>query len=180
MNHTEPTDSHLHVVVMGVAGTGKSTVAEELATALHLELTEGDDHHPAANIEKMSAGIPLTDEDRAPWLAELAAWTAQRHAGGTATVLTCSALRRRYRDVLRGGVPEPTLFVHLVGSRNVLIDRMTHRDHFMPASLLDSQFDTLEELEPDEHGGTVDTDGPLERVVADAVALVRRLAGSRR
>lgn len=164
--------SHPHVVVMGVSGTGKSTVAQELAIRLGLRLTEGDDHHPPANVAKMSAGVPLTDEDRAPWLEALARWTARQHADGVATVLTCSALRRQYRDVLRSAVPEQTVFVHLVGSRRVLIDRMEQRDHFMPPSLVDSQLETLEPLEPDEAGGVVDTELPLERVVADAVALV--------
>lgn len=163
---------HRHVVVMGVSGTGKSTVAQALAAELDLVLTEGDDHHPPANVAKMSDGIPLTDEDRAPWLADLAAWTSRHHAAGVSTVLTCSALRRHYRDVLRSAVPEPTVFVHLMGSRAVLVDRMEHRDHFMPASLLDSQLATLEQLEPDETGGVVDTDLPVDRVVADAVALV--------
>ena len=168
--------SHLHVVVMGVAGTGKSTIAQAISAELGLAMTEGDDHHPRANIEKMSAGIPLDDEDRAPWLATLAEWTAERHREDRATVLTCSALRRRYRDVLRGAVPEPTVFVHLVGSPEVLAERMAARDHFMPPSLLESQFATLEHLGPDEAGDAVDVDRPLDLVVPDAVALVRRLA----
>jgi gluconokinase len=166
---------HLHVVVMGVSGTGKSTVAHALADALGLELTEGDDHHPAANVAKMSSGTPLTDADRAPWLAALADVTRRQHRSGANTVLTCSALRRAYRDVLRTAVPEPTVFVHLVGSREVLAERMSGREHFMPASLLDSQLATLEELEPDETGGVVDTDLPVDRVVEDTLALVRRL-----
>lgn len=167
---------HHHVVVMGVSGTGKSTVAQALAAELGLELTEGDDHHPASNVAKMRAGTALTDEDRAPWLADLADWTTRQHDVGAATVLTCSALRRAYRDVLRGAVPEPTVFVHLVGTRAVLVDRMDRREHFMPASLLDSQFATLEQLDPDEAGGVVDTDLALDRVVTDAVALVTRTA----
>jgi len=170
------TGQHLHVVVMGVAGTGKSTVAQALAGELDLVLTEGDDHHPKANIEKMSSGVPLDDDDRAPWLAKLAAWTDERHAEDRSTVLTCSALRRAYRDVLREGAPESTLFVHLAGSKDVLSERMEERDHFMPASLLDSQFDTLEPLEPDEDGEVVDVDRALDVVVRDAVALVRRRA----
>lgn len=157
---------------MGVSGTGKSTVARALAERLDLRLTEGDDHHPPANVAKMTAGTALTDADREPWLAHLATWTARHHAAGTATVLTCSALRRAYRDVLRAAIPEPTIFVHLVGSRAVLVDRMDHREHFMPSSLLDSQIATLEPLGSDETGGVVDTDLPVERVTADAVALV--------
>jgi gluconokinase len=168
--------SHLHVVVMGVAGTGKSTVAQALSGELDLVLTEGDDHHPRENIEKMSAGRALDDDDRAPWLAKLAEWTRERHEEDRATVLTCSALRRTYRDVLRSGVPEATFFVHLSGSKEVLTDRMENRDHFMPASLLDSQLDTLEPLEHGEDGEVVDVDRTLDEVVRDSVALVRRAA----
>lgn len=167
---------HQHVVVMGVSGTGKSTVAQALAERLGLVLTEGDDHHPASNVEKMRAGTPLTDEDRAPWLAELADWTARRHEAGEATVMTCSALRRRYRDVLRGAVPEPTVFVHLVGTRELLSERMSHRDHFMPVTLLDSQFATLEDLEDDEAGDTVDTGLELNEVIDRAVEIIRGVA----
>lgn len=176
MTPTPPGDTgggaHRHVVVMGVAGTGKSTVARALADRLGLRLTEGDDHHPPGNVAKMSAGVALTDADRAPWLHQLAAWTTEQHDADVPTVLTCSALRHSYRDVLRAAVPEPTVFVHLVGSREVLVDRMEQREHFMPTSLLDSQFATLEQLTPDEVGGVVDTDLPVERVVADAVAVV--------
>ncbi len=167
--------SHLHVVVMGVAGTGKSTVAQALTDELSLVFTEGDDHHPRANIEKMSSGTALDDDDRAPWLDALARWTREQHDNGQDTVLTCSALRRRYRDVLRAAVPESTFFVHLAGSAEVLAERMAARDHFMPTSLLDSQFATLEQLEPDEAGQVVDVDRPLEEVVDDALAIVRRL-----
>lgn len=166
---------HLHVVVMGVTGTGKSTVAQALAAELDLVLAEGDDHHPRANIEKMSAGIALDDDDRAPWLEALARWTREEHDSGHDTVLTCSALRRPYRDTLRGGVPESTFFVHLAGSAEVLTERIEARDHFMPASLLDSQYETLEQLEPDEDGAVVDVDRPLEEVVDEALEIVRRL-----
>lgn len=168
------TPALLHVVVMGVAGTGKSTVAQRLAAELDLVLAEGDDFHPAANIEKMSAGIPLDDDDRLPWLRSLAIWTAQRHAAGQATVLTCSALRESYRDVLRAGVPDaPTRFLHLEAPREVLADRMSSREHFMPASLLDSQFDTLEPLAAHEDGIAVDVSAPVDEVVAQALAWLR-------
>jgi len=164
----------VHVVVMGVSGTGKSTIATGLAAELALLLAEGDDFHPAANVAKMSAGEPLTDDDRAPWLDALAAWTAARHREGVSTVLTCSALRRRYRDRLRAAVPEvPTYFVHLVGSAEVLRRRMAGREHFMPASLLASQLDTLEQLEPDEVGIVVDTDLPVAEVIAAATDWLR-------
>ncbi|WP_307855869.1 gluconokinase [Nocardioides faecalis] len=175
-----PAEVHLHVVVMGVSGTGKSTLARALGTELGLTMGEGDEHHPPANVAKMAAGHPLDDADRAPWLAALADWTARRHEAGQGTVLTCSALRRPYRDVLRAAVPEETLFVHLTGSADVLSSRitarMTGREHFMPPSLLESQLRTLEPLEDDEVGGMVDCDLPLDLVVTDAVTLVRRLS----
>lgn len=156
-----------HVVVMGVAGAGKSTIARRLAADLGLEMAEGDDFHPQANIDKMAAGIPLTDEDRRPWLEALTAWTEGRRAAGQGTVLTCSALTRGYRDVLRR--PDPaTFFVHLSGGPAVLRRRMHARDHFMPASLLDSQLATLEPLEPDEAGVEVDVDATVDEVVAQA------------
>ncbi|THJ04353.1 gluconokinase [Nocardioides sp.] len=164
----------MHVVIMGVSGTGKSTVARGVAAALGLQVAEGDDFHPPANIAKMSAGIPLDDDDRGPWLAALARWAGERHAEATSTVLTCSALKRSYRDILRSGVPEPTLFVHLVGSREVLEQRMATRAHFMPVSLLDSQLATLQALEPDEDGLVVDTDQPVADVVAAVVSWLRR------
>ena len=165
---------HIHVVVMGVAGSGKSVVARALANELGLVLAEGDDNHPQANVDKMSAGTPLDDHDRAPWLDALARWTREQHDAGHDTVLTCSALRRRYRDVLRGAVPESTYFVHLAGPAEVLAERMAGRDHFMPTSLLYSQLGTLEQLEPDEEGEVVRIDQPLAAVVADTLAILRR------
>ena len=168
--------SHLHVVVMGVAGTGKSTVARAVADDLDLLMADGDDLHPPANIAKMAAGHPLDDGDRGPWLEALAEWTARAHEADRPTALACSALRRSYREVLRGAVPEPTIFVHLAGSQEVLASRMANRTHFMPPSLLGSQLRTLEPLEDDEVGGMVDTDLALDEVVRDAVAMVRRLA----
>jgi len=159
----------LHLVVMGVAGVGKSTIAQGLARELDLKLAEGDDFHPAANIAKMRSGVPLEDADRWPWLEALAEWTAERHAAGRSTVLTCSALRRAYRDVLRRPAPD-TFFVHLYGSEQLLRERMEARDHFMPVSLLRSQFDTLEELQPDEAGVAVDVAQPVEEVIARAIA----------
>jgi gluconokinase len=152
-----------HLIVMGVAGVGKSTIARRLADDLELEMAEGDDFHPRANIEKMSSGRPLTDEDRWPWLEALADWTAQRRAAGQSTVLTCSALRRAYRDVLRRPDPD-TFFVHLYGDEGMLRERMASRQHFMPASLLRSQFETLEPLEPDESGIAVDTAASVEAI----------------
>ena len=163
-------DATLHVVVMGVSGTGKSVVGRRIAAELGVPLVEGDSHHPRSNIEKMSAGVPLTDQDRMPWLRTLAGLVADQHALGHPTVLACSALRRSYRDVLRGTLPEGVVFfVHLDAPYDVLEARMNEREHFMPASLLRSQVDTLEPLEEDEHGVVVDVTPPLEEVVAAAV-----------
>src|SRR5699024_7381384 len=144
--------STTHVVVMGVSGSGKSTVATGLVRATGYAFAEADEFHPPANVAKMAAGHALVDEDRWPWLRALADWTAARQQEGVSTVMACSALRRSYRDVLRTGAPE-TSFVHVDGAASVIRKRMNHRDgHFMPASLLESQIATLEPLEPDEHG----------------------------
>lgn len=162
-----------HLVVMGVSGTGKTTVAEALARRLGLRFIEGDSLHPEANITKMSAGVPLDDDDRRPWLETLAALLASHHAGGVSTVLTCSALKRSYRDVLRSRVPAGTVaFVHLTAPFEVLRERMEAREHFMPASLLQSQLDTLEPLGPDEPGTAYDVTRPLDDVVAEVVGKV--------
>lgn len=138
------------LVVMGVSGTGKSTVAGMLAGRLGWDLEEGDDLHPAANVAKMASGQPLTDEDRWPWLDKIGAWVHLHTTSGMPGIITCSALRRVYRDRLRGpGVA----FVHLDGSKQVIGERLSKRlDHYMPASLLDSQLATLEPLDPDEYG----------------------------
>jgi gluconokinase len=142
------------LVVMGVSGTGKSTVAGMLAGRLGWDLEEGDDLHPAANVAKMAAGQPLTDDDRWPWLAQISAWIQVHTQSGTPGVITCSALRRVYRDRLAGpGV----VFVHLAGTREQIAARLSARlDHFMPPALLGSQLNTLEPLEPDENGIVVD------------------------
>ena len=164
----------LQVVVMGVSGTGKSTVGRALAREAGWSFVEGDDLHPPANIAKMEAGNPLTDEDRAPWLDEVNARAREHAAAGHSCVLTCSALRRVYRDRLRDGV-EQMFFVHLAGSFEVLEPRMQARErHFMPTGLLHSQLDTLEELEPDEDGVRVDVAGTVEEVVAAASAAIER------
>lgn len=160
---------------MGVSATGKSTVARAVAERLDLEFVEGDDYHSPASIEKMAKGVPLTDEDRLPWLRELAALVELRDVEGTSTILTCSALRRSYRDILRGAASGHGLFfLHLHADFDVLLDRMGHREkHFMPSSLLQSQFDTLEPLEPDESGTVIDVAPPLDEVVAAAVRVIR-------
>lgn len=158
-----------HVVVMGVSGTGKTTVGEELGRRLGVTFIEGDSLHPVRNIAKMSAGQPLDDDDRRPWLETLNALVTFHHAEGISAVLTCSALRRAYRDILREGLPAGSVyFVHLAAPAAVLRSRMESRDHFMPASLLQSQLDTLEPLEVDEVGGAFDVTVPVDSV-CDAV-----------
>ena len=161
-------DPPVHLVVMGVSGSGKSTVAARLVDLLGWPYAEADDFHPRANIDKMAAGHPLTDEDRQPWLESLARWAGDRHAEGESTVTTCSALRRRYRDLLRAGAPG-TVHVHLVGDKHELLARLGGRTHFFPPELLESQLDTLEPLAPDEDGVTVDVVRPVDDVVAAVV-----------
>ncbi|TIC84509.1 gluconokinase [Nocardioides sp. GY 10127] len=161
---------------MGVSGTGKSTVAEGLSRRLGWELVEGDDLHPAANVAKMAAGTPLTDEDRRPWLDRVNAVLAEHAEAGRGCVATCSALRRVYRDRLRDGVPD-VLPVLLTAPVDELRRRVSHRpDHFMPASLLDSQLATLEPLEDDEDGVVLDVTGPPPAVLDAAVRLVAQRA----
>lgn len=157
-----------HLVVMGVSGSGKSTLARLLAARLDRPFAEGDDFHPASNIAAMAAGRSLTDADRAPWLAALVRWVDEQDAAGSDSVLTCSALRRRYRDVLRGAAGR-VRFVHLVLDPGTLAERMAARTgHFMPPTLLGSQLATLEPLGPDEDGVQVEVAGEPHEVV-DAV-----------
>jgi len=145
-----------HIVVMGVSGCGKTTVAEGLAAALGWPFAEGDRFHPQANIDKMAAHIPLADADRWPWLQSLAGWIAEQERSGHSSVLSCSALKRSYRDVLRGGGSR-VRFVHPHGDRAILAGRLQARaGHFFPANLLDSQYATLEVLGDDEDGIVVD------------------------
>jgi gluconokinase len=157
---------------MGVAGSGKSTVGRALADALGWDFCEGDDLHPAENVAKMAAGEPLTDDDRRPWLARVRAWIDEHVAAGTPGVITCSALKRAYRDVLRD---EHVVFVNLHGTREQLVTRLAARQgHFMPVSLLDSQLATLEPLGPDERAVAVDIAvRPAEQVrtVIDTLSL---------
>lgn len=155
------------IVVMGVSGCGKTTVGALAAERLGVPYAEGDDFHPIENIEKMAAGIPLTDEDRAPWLDIVAGWLGEHQESGG--VAACSALRRTYRDRLRRGAPN-TYFVHLAAGREELLRRMTGRlGHFMPTALLDSQLATLEKLQPDEAGITLDALEPPTVLVTEAV-----------
>jgi gluconokinase len=155
------------VVVMGISGVGKSAVGHELADRFGVEYADGDDFHSAASIAKMSAGTPLTDEDRWPWLADIGAWLASHISAGG--VVSCSALRRAYRDVLVGAAPR-TQFLHLAGDHDLIRSRMEHRKHFMPPSLLTSQEETLEPLQQDENGWAFDiTPTPVEIVDAFVV-----------
>ncbi|WP_374582288.1 gluconokinase [Pseudoduganella sp.] len=143
-------------VVMGVSGSGKSCIGAALADALGVRFVEGDDYHSPANIAKMRAGVPLTDADRAAWLASLAAEIARAATAGQGLVLSCSALRRRYRDRLRAADPG-LRFAHIHGERALFAQRMQARsNHFMPPSLLDSQLAALEPLQADEAGLTLD------------------------
>ncbi|MBF6298818.1 gluconokinase [Nocardia amamiensis] len=157
---------------MGVSGSGKTTVGTRLADALGVAYTEGDDFHPPANIAKMAAGTPLDDADRAPWLDALAAAMAERSDRGA--VVACSALKRVYRDRLRATVPE-AFFLHLDVPRVELERRITNRrEHFLPPSLLDSQLATLEPLDADEKGVTVDATRTPEELVREVVAMLGR------
>ncbi len=143
------------LVLMGVAGVGKTSVMEALAERLRWPTSEGDELHPRTNVAKMAAGIPLTDADRLPWLELVAAWIGERERERSNAIVTCSALRRTYRDVLRRGHPS-VWFVHLTAPREVLDERITGRQgHFMPPSMLDSQLETLEPLAADEPGWSV-------------------------
>lgn len=154
------------LVLMGVSGCGKSTVAGLLAGRLGWDLGEGDDLHPAANVAKMAAGHPLTDEDRRPWLERVAAWIRERLDAGCDGIITCSALKRSYRDILRA---DGVVFVYLAGSRELIAARLAKRHgHYMPPSLLDSQFATLEPPGPDESAIQIDIDSP-PRVQADKI-----------
>ena len=153
---------------MGVAGCGKSTVGAAVAKATGATYLDGDDLHPPENIAKMSAGQPLNDTDRAPWLEQVGK-TLRDHDG--VTLIGCSALKRSYRDIIRAAAMEPVRFLHLAGSRAVIESRMSQRTgHFMPVSLLDSQFATLESLQPDEDGVEIDIDQSFDHVVSTAVS----------
>jgi gluconokinase len=150
------------VVLMGVSGCGKSSVGEALSAAWRIPYRDGDELHPPANVEKMRAGVPLTDADRWPWLDRV----AETLRDGAPMIVGCSALRRAYRDRIRAGAGGPVGFVHLSGRREVIAARMAARQgHYMPLSLLDSQFATLEPPGPDE-ALTVDIDQPLAGIVA--------------
>ena len=155
---------------MGVSGCGKTSVGRQLASALQLDFIEGDELHPPRNVALMAAGTPLTDADRADWLATIAARLAQAQAGGRGLVVSCSALKRRYRDVLRAACPGLRL-IHLHGPATLLRQRMGARTgHYMPPSLLDSQLATLELPAADEATIILDITPPTPQLVAEALA----------
>ena len=168
----------MQLVVMGVSGSGKSTVAALIAARTGCALAEGDDFHSASSIARMAAGYPLDDVVRAPWLAAIAAWLAQRAAKGECAVVSCSALRRAYRDVLRGAGPWVWM-VHLAGPYDVVAQRLAARhSHFMPPELLASQYATLEPLAPDEPGITLDLTDTPARIVDEVLRALPRPANS--
>ena len=156
-----------HIVVMGVSGSGKTTIGNLISEKLDLPYRDGDDLHPQANIDKMAAGTPLTDEDRWPWLELVGQWLIDHPDGG---VIGCSSLKRSYRELIREAAPE-VKFVHVHGTRDVLDKRMSRRPgHFMPTSLLDSQLETLEELGSDEPGRVFDIADPADVLAEKVVA----------
>ncbi len=162
------------IVVMGVSGSGKSTVGAALAQRLRVPFADADDFHPPASIAKMTAGVPLDDDDRHPWLETIGDWLAEHPAGG---VMSCSALKRTYRDQLRRHRTDVE-FLHLSGSADVVARRQASRPgHFMPASLVASQFETLEPLEPDEPGITIDVEQSVDSIVDEYVSRTRGANG---
>lgn len=159
-----------HVVVMGVSSCGKSTVGELLAQRTGLPFRDGDDMHPAANIEKMASGQALNDLDRQPWLESIGRFLAEHENGA---IVGCSALKHSYREIIRAAAPD-TVFVHLHGSYELLKERMSQRvGHFMPVSLLDSQFETLEDLRPEEAGLVLDVSAAPEDLASAAAEYLR-------
>jgi gluconokinase len=161
------------VVVMGVSGSGKTTVAKLLAETSGWQFQEGDTLHPPENVEKMSAGVPLTDADRLPWLRKIAVTIDGWRAHGQSGVVTCSALKRSYREIIVGDRPDVRL-VYLKGSLDLIRRRMAaRRGHFMPSTLLDSQFAILEEPSPDENAIVVDIGGQPEEIVGEIAERLR-------
>lgn len=159
------------VVVMGVASCGKTTIGEMLSQHFAVSFTEGDRLHSAANVAKMSAGIALTDEDRWPWLAQV----GRALQGTSGHIVSCSALKQKYREAIAAAAQRPVKFVHLHGSREVLQQRIANRKgHFMPASLLDSQLATLEMPTPDEHAITIDINQSTDEILKAAIAFLHK------
>ncbi len=158
------------LVIMGVSGSGKTTIGEKLAARLGWQFADGDDFHPPHNVQKMRSGQPLTDDDRWPWLRAIADWIDARRETGENAIVACSALKRSYRDLLLGGRPGVHL-VYLKGDIELIRQRMTQRrGHFMPTALLQSQFDALEEPTSEERGVTVSIDATRDEVVTQILA----------
>lgn len=154
---------------MGVSGSGKTTVAVGMADAMGWTFAEGDDFHPQVNVDKMASGEPLNDEDRWPWLRAIGAWIDEQEQEQNSAVITCSALRRVYRDLLTEG-RDNVRFCHVSADQKTIADRLERRrGHYMPASLLPSQFATLEPLEPDEAGVTVSAAAAPDEVIRSAL-----------
>lgn len=171
--HEVPDLSPRVLVIMGVSGSGKTTVGAMLAGRLHWQFADADDFHSAANIAKMHAGTPLDDEDRKPWLEAIAAQIDQWRKDGVHGIVTCSALKRRYREVIIGERDDVRL-VYLKGDQSLIAQRLVARHgHFMPASLLTSQFEALEEPAPDEHAMIVGIGKPAAAVVEEIIAVLK-------
>ena len=155
------------IVLMGVSGAGKSTVGRIVAERLNCPFRDADSFHPKANIEKMASGHPLTDDDRWPWLHAIADWIGEHRAAGTLCVVTCSALKRAYRDIITNTQSKDVRLVYLKGDYGVIDARLLARKgHFMPPALLQSQFDALEQPAADEHALTVSIDATPEEIAA--------------
>ncbi len=164
------------IIVMGVSGSGKSSIGEKIAAGLGLPFVEGDALHPAANVEKMSRGIPLSDEDRVPWLDRIGKEMKASLTKGEGIIVSCSALKRSYRDRLRAAAGGNLYFVYLEGSKELLTERMGHRQgHFMPTSLLESQLQTLEVPTGEPGVVTVDIDDTIEDIAAKALKALAAL-----
>ena len=171
-----PSDIPSVIVVMGVSGSGKSTVASMLANRLQWTYEDGDWFHPETNVEKMHHGEPLTDQDRLPWLRAIAAWIDNTRKAGSHGVIACSALKRRYRDILIDGRPDVRL-IYLKGDQTLIARRIAHREHFMPASLLPSQFEALEEPGSDENPIIVSIEQRPREIVEEIIATLQNSDG---
>jgi len=166
------------LIVMGVSGSGKSTIGALLASRLHWEFEDADWIHPASNVDKMHSGIPLTDEDRWPWLAAVAAWIDKARRSGRHSVVACSALKRSYRDILIGDRADVRL-IYLKGDETLIARRIAHRhEHFMPRSLLHSQFEELEEPADDEYPITVSIEPHPREIVERILSAMSMLEGA--
>ena len=170
----DQTSGFCALIVMGVSGSGKSTIADALGRRLGWIVEDADQFHPESNVKKMSAGTPLTDDDRWPWLHAIAAEIARKRASGTSVIIACSALKRVYRDILVQGHND-TRIVYLRGRKELIAARLNARkNHFMPPGLLDSQFKTLEEPTADEYPLVVDIDATVDDIAERIVALLDR------